>query len=205
MTKDQILDDLHYARNLAEQGANTPLLGGRIGLMWGCLLVPTLLIHGLTLMGIVPMPQPYIGLIWLTFGLGGGLLTWILGRGLDDKPGANSVINRIEQATWTAATLMIFGLAIGVSYSVLMMSKPYWLYDVIMAAAFGTYVINYYVLAKLSGLTRLYIPMLMAFVLMVVIVVNVGQPWIYVLAAFGVLLTAVIPALISLKNEPKNA
>lgn len=204
MTRDQIFDDLNFARNIAEQGINTPLLGGRIGLMWGCLLAPTLLVHGLTLMGYIPLPQTYIGLLWLAFGVLGGLLTFILGRGIENKPGANSAINRVEQATWTATTLMLFGLAIGTSYSVLMMGKPYWLYDVIMAAAFGTYVINYYVLAKLSGMKRLYAPMMIAFILMVIMVVNLGQPFIYVLAAVGVVFTAVIPAYLSLKNEPKN-
>ena len=204
MTKDQILDDLKYAREIAEQGVNTPLLGGRIGLMWGCLLAPTLLIHGLTLMGLIPLSATYIGLLWLTFGVLGGILTFLLGRGLNNKPGAHSAINRVEQATWTGTTLMLFGLAIGTSYSVLVMEKPYWLYDVILAAAFGTYVINYYVLAQFSGLKRLYFPMMIAFILMFVMIVNLGQPFIYVLAAFGVVFTAIIPAFLSLKNEPKN-
>ena len=204
MTKDQILDDLKFARDLAEQGANTPLLGGRIGLMWGCLLVPTLLIHGLTLMEVISMPPEYIGAVWCVFGISGGLLTFLLGRRLDNKPGVNSAINKVEQATWTATTLMLFGLALGVAYSVIVFGKPYWLYDIILAVAFGTYVINYYVLAKLSGLTRLYIPMLIGLALMVFMIINLGEPYIYVVAAFGVLLTAVIPALISLKHEPKN-
>lgn len=201
----QILDDLKYARELAEQGANTPLLGGRIGLMWGCLLVPTLLFHGLTLMEVVSVPKQYIGIVWLIFGISGGLLTFLLGRKLDDKAGANSAINKVEQATWTATALMLFGLAIGVAYSVIVFGKPYWLYDIILAVAFGTYVVNYYVLAKLSGLKRLYIPMLIGFALMVFMIINLGQPYIYVVAAIGVLFTAVIPALISLKHEPKNA
>ncbi len=201
----QILDDLKYARELAEQGANTPLLGGRIGLMWGCLLVPTLLFHGLTLMEVVSVPKQYIGIVWLIFGISGGLLTFLLGRKLDDKAGANSAINKVEQATWTATALMLFGLAIGVAYSVIVFGKPYWLYDIILAVAFGTYVVNYYVLTKLSGLKRLYIPMLIGFALMVFMIINLGQPYIYVVAAIGVLFTAVIPALISLKHEPKNA
>ena len=201
----QILDDLKYARELAEQGANTPLLGGRIGLMWGCLLVPTLLFHGLTLMEVVSVPKQYIGIVWFIFGISGGLLTFLLGRKLDDKAGANSAINKVEQATWTATALMLFGLAIGVAYSVIVFGKPYWLYDIILAVAFGTYVVNYYVLTKLSGLKRLYIPMLIGFALMVFMIINLGQPYIYVVAAIGVLFTAVIPALISLKHEPKNA
>ena len=51
MTKTEIIEDIAYARSIAEQGARTPLLGSSISLMWGLMVIPTLILHGLTLMG----------------------------------------------------------------------------------------------------------------------------------------------------------
>jgi len=204
MTKDQILADLDYVSTLAKEGANTPLLGGRIGLMWGCVLVPTLLITGLIHMKFIKVEPNFIGICWLAFGIIGGISTLVLGRSLDDKPGAYSVSNRVEQATWAGTTFLLFGMAIAVTYSVLVLSKPYWLFDMIMAVAFGTYVVNYYVIAKMTGVKSLYIPMLISFLLMIFIIIFIGQPFIYLIASAGVFITAIIPSYLSLKKEPSN-
>jgi len=198
------LDDLNYIKTLAQEGANTPLLGGRIGLMWSFLLIPALMAHGLILLGYLTLPPQYIGVLWLTFGILGGILTFILNKSLSHKTGAFSAINRVEKATWTASMILIFGFAVSIAYSVLVSGKPYWLFDTIMAAAFGTYVINYYVLAQITGQKRLYMPSLVAFILMVTVITQLGNPIIYILAAIGVFFTAVLPALASLKDEPKD-
>ena len=204
MTNRELMDNLDYASQIAKDGANTPLLGGRIGLMWGSLLVLTLLAHGLTSLALLPIPPSAIGFFWLTFGVLGGLLTWVLGRGIEDMPGAHSTTNRVEQATWSATTLMLFGMGISVAISVFYLGKPYWLFDIVLAAAFGTYIINYYVLAKVTGMKSLYMPMIIGFGMMVFTLIFVGQPFIYLAAAFGVLFTAVLPAWNNLRNEPKN-
>jgi len=54
MTNQEVKETLGYLKELAEQGSNAPLLGGRVGLMWTGLLVPTLLIHGLAATGCRP-------------------------------------------------------------------------------------------------------------------------------------------------------
>ena len=204
MTKDQMLDDLNYARNIAEQGQFTPLLGGRIGLMWGCLLTPTLLIQGLILTGRLDVSQQYLGLLWMVFGITGGLLTFILGRSIAGKAGANSAGNQVEQAVWSGTTIMLFVFALAVAYSVVVIGKDYSLFDIIMAIAFGTQAVSYYVIAKISGEKALYIPMLIALALSAVIMVMVGNPNSYFLGAVGIIFTVIIPALTHLKNETKN-
>ena len=204
MTKDQIIDDLNFARKIAEDGADTPLLGGRIGLMWGILLVPTLLFTGFVNMGSIDFPKQNIGFIWMSFGIIGGILTAVLGRSLDKKPGVHSLSNRIDQATWAGTTLLMFTFAIATAYAVVVTGKPYWLYDVILALAFGTYIVNYFVLAQITRQKSLYIPMAIALALTVYMMLNLGKPHIYVVAAIGVLATVVIPSFLALKNEPKN-
>ena len=204
MTKEKIFDDLSYARKIAEDGADTPLLGGRIGLMWGILLVPTLLFTGLVNMGSIDFPKQSIGFVWMCFGIAGGIFTAVLGRSLEKKPGAHSLSNRIEQATWVGTTLLMFSFAIATAYAVVASGKPYWLYDVILALAFGTYIVNYYVLAQITRQKSHYIPMTIALALTIYMMTNLGNPHIYVVAAIGVVFTIVIPSFLSLRNEPKN-
>ena len=204
MTKDQILDDLNFARKIAEQGQFAPLLGGRIGLMWGCLLAPTLFLQGLILSGRLDVSEQYLGLLWMVFGISGGLLTFILGRQIDRKPGAHSVGNRVEQAVWSGTTIMMFVIACAVAFSVIALGKDYSLFDMIMVIAFGNQAVSYYVIAKISGEKALYIPMFISLALSAVIMTMVGNPECYFVGAIGVIFTVIIPALTHLKNEPKN-
>lgn len=204
MTKDQMLDDLKYAREIAEQGQFAPLLGGRIGLMWGCLLAPTLLIQGLILTGRLDVAPQFLGLVWMIFGIGGGLLTFILGRQIENKTGANSIGNRVEQAVWTGTTFMLMAIAFAVAYSVVVLGKDHSLFDVIMAIAFGSQAVSYYVIAKISGEKMLYFPMIIALALSAIVMTMIGNPNSYFIGAFGLIFTVIIPALTHLKNEPKN-
>ncbi len=204
MTKEQLLDDLKYASRIAEQGRYAPLLGGRIGLMWGCLLVPTLLIVGLTYMGRSGLSSNAIGVVWVIFGVIGGILTAVLSRSIGKKPGVTSIGNQVEQASWTATTLLLFGLALSVTFAVLVQGKPLWLYDIIMAIAFGTYALNYFILIKIMQDKTLYLPMFISFGLMLFTMVFLGEPFVYLVAALGIIFTVIIPSLTHLKNEPKN-
>jgi len=45
MSREDLLNDLEYVKTLAEEGATTPLLGGRFGLMWGVLMTITFFLH----------------------------------------------------------------------------------------------------------------------------------------------------------------
>ncbi len=204
MTKEQILDDLKYAREIAQEGRHAPLLGGRIGLMWGCLLVPTLLIVGLTLMGKLGLSSNAIGAVWMVFGITGGILTAVLSRSIKKRPGATSIGNQVEQASWGATTLLLFGVSLSVVFAVLVQGKPFWLYDIVMAIAFGTYAVNYFILIKITRDKTLYLPMFISFGLMVFTIVFLGEPFVYLVAAVGIIFTAIIPSLTHLKNEPKN-
>ena len=64
MTDPQtLIDDLDYAAQLARDGANTPMLGGPFFLLWSGLLIPTLLAHGLVLLGVIPLPVQMLGVL----------------------------------------------------------------------------------------------------------------------------------------------
>jgi len=85
MTKNEALENIAYARSIAEKGATTPLLGSSISLMWGILVVPTLIFHGLALLGKLPISSQNIGLIWAVYGVIGTLGSIYLGRNIDKQ------------------------------------------------------------------------------------------------------------------------
>jgi len=85
---------------LAKDGASTPLLGGRIGLMWGFLLALVFFGQWAILTKTLNIPPNNIGFLWLAFAIIGSIGSAVMGHKIDQKPGANSVANRIETYVW---------------------------------------------------------------------------------------------------------
>lgn len=203
-THNTALDDLSYIKTLAEEGRHAPLIGGRIGLMWGVLLTVTLLLHGLTELAITGLSPKYIGLFWLVFGITGGGLTFVLSKSLKDKPGQSAVTNRVESAVWTASTLTLFTIAISVTLTINLRGHSLILYDMIMAFAFATQAMNYYVISQITRQKSRLIPSALSLVFAALTVLFIGQPVIYIVAAIGVVFTVIFPALSDMKKEPRD-
>ena len=101
MTKtESLMADLEQASRIAQEGENTPLVGGPIGLMWGVLIVLAFSIQYLILERILAFPGYSLAILWVSFAVIGGLGVFILGRQADQKPGAQSVGNRVETYIW---------------------------------------------------------------------------------------------------------
>jgi len=201
MTKEQILADLDYASALAKDGANTPLLGGPIALMWGCLLIPTLILHGLTLGELIPMAKTKVGFFWAIYGIIGTIFSIILGRKIEKKPGAQSTINKVGTALGISMGILIFVHAITMTFVVIQNDLPIYMFNLILAFAFGLMTIDLAVLAKISGFEYLRNAAIMAGVFMVLTLLMVTQNHVYFVAAAGVLVAQIIPSLIEIKNE----
>ncbi len=201
MTKDQILADLDYASTIAKGGANTPLLGGRIGLMWGILL--TLVFFGmwLILSDKINMPESYIGFMWLTFAVIGGAGSAIMGQQIDNKVGANSVANRVETYVWIMFSALMGTLFTGVVLNMFLNGGTAQLFDFIVIAGFAGQGLAYGVVAKLTGHKWIHLASLSGFIASTVAFVAYGQPHIYLIGSIGAILTIVVPSLISLKRE----
>lgn len=204
MNQKTLMEDVDYIKTLAQEGADTPLLGGRFGIMWGCLTVIALITHWATLTGRFPLQPANIGLIWMMYGITGSVLTGILGRMLKNKPGCYSVSNRVEQAVWVGTTIMIFTLAIAIAISVTLSGRPVILFDMIMPTAFGVYFLNYFAIASLSGQKSLRVPAFISLLTMVITLNLIGDPLIYLVSALGVIFAGIVPSLIFLKNEPSD-
>lgn len=199
MDKNSLLDDLNYASAIAKDGANTPLLGGPIGLMWGCLLCVTFLGQWLILTGRLGLPESYIGFLWLGFALIGGAGSATIGRKIQAKPGATSVANRVESYVWMMFAAMMGSLFIGVMLNILLADGNPKLFDIILIVGFAGQGLAYGVTAKMTGLKWLHLAALAGFVASAICFVALGQAHLYLIAAIAVVFTVVLPSLKTIK------
>jgi len=201
MTRDQLLKDLNHASSLARDGAQTPLLGGAMGLMWGCLLIPVLILHGLILMGAMGVTLDKLGLLWFVFGVLGGGASVIMGRRITTKPGAGNLANRVSAALWQSVTILMFAFAIGVTLIITLKGASVDLFYMIMPIAFLLNAISLATIGAISELRYQKIAGIVAGVFMIITLMLYGNIASYFISALGVLAVIIIPSFIELRAE----
>ena len=147
----QLDEMLAIAQDGARAGQTRPLLGGEVGLVWTLGATIALTVHGLALMGRIPLESSQIGLIWLTYGVVGGLIGFVIGRRISEKPGADSILNRVSDAAWTVTGVMFFAVALSTVFAQLIFGAPYIVYNFIVPLAFTVSAVNNGILARLTG------------------------------------------------------
>ena len=200
MTKDQILADLDYASNLAKAGAQTPLLGGPIGLMWGILICAVFLLQWAILTQTLPLPAEAIAYMWIAFAIIGGTGTAILGRRNDRKTGANSVANKVETYVWIMFSAAMATLAFGIILNLILQDGSVKLWDFMVVAGFAGQGFAYGVIAKMTKLRWVHMASLASFIASAVCFAAYGTLHIYLVGAIAIVFTVIIPSLISMKQ-----
>lgn len=201
MTKDQILNDLHYATEIARGGESAPLLGGPIGLMWGLLLCFVFAMQWAIMSGVIGLPQMSIMYLWLGFAVIGGVGSAILGRKIDSKDGAHSAANRVESYVWIMFAAMMGSLFVGIVLNQLLGNGDTRLFDLMVIIGFAGQGLAYGVVAKMSGLKWVHMASFAGFTASAICFSAYGQVSIYLIAAIASVFTIVIPSLISMKAE----
>ena len=203
MTKSEILNDLKYVKSMAEEGRTAPLLGGRIGLMWGILLAITFFGHWAIISGTVNVHPSMLGYLWLTYAIVGGIGTALLGRSIDDKPGISSVGNRAENAVWLSFALMMGTCFVGILCNMFFSDGTPILFDTMVCIGFAGQIIAYLVIATMSGQKALRAPAIMAVFATIGSFALLGRPELYLLATVAIILTVVVPSWGQIRKEPK--
>lgn len=196
--------DLEYLRSIAESGRKVPLLGGRFFVWWGVLATVALLVHWTVITGVLPVPISMVGLIWLGYGVIGVAGTSVLARGLRDKPGKGATGNRAERAVWSAMSAAVFAYAIGAAIATALGRGDPILFDTIPLVAFCGYGISFSVTAALGGPGWMKPLAWFSWIAAAAGLYFTGTPELYLYAAGIVLLLALVPGLIILRQEPKG-
>ena len=204
MTKEQIIADLDYASALAKDGASTPLLGGRIGLMWGILLTLVFFGQWAILTKTLDISPNNIWFLWAALAIIGGAGSGVMGRKIDSKPGANSVANRVEAYVWIMYSGYMATLFVGVVLNMLIQKSGAQSFDYLVIAGFAGQGLAYGVVAKLTGLKWIHLASFAGFAASALCFSMFGTINMYLAASIATILTIVIPSLISLKKETQN-
>ncbi len=208
MTEDkqnkQLLDDLDFAATLAKDGASTPLLGGRIGLMWGILLFFTFIMQWAILSRTLPLPPASLAFLWIGFATIGGLGSMILGRNISKIDGANTVANRVEQRIWMLFGLMMFSLFVGIVFNIAFFGGTVALFGFMVAVGFAGQGLAYGIIAHISQMKWLQINAYISFIPSTICFIFYNDILVYLIGGFTSLITIVLPSLICMKIERQN-
>ena len=196
MTQKDILADLEEASRIAKAGEDMPLLGSSIGLMWGILITFIFSYQYLILSGRIGVPEKTLIFAWIAFGIIGGIGSTILGIAADQKPGANSVNNRVESYVWIMFAGSMGALTVGVFLNMLFGGGNQTVWNTVLVFVFAGQGIAYGVVAKLTKLRLLHITSFASFTFSSLAFLFVDKVEVYLLAAIGAVVTIIIPNLI---------
>lgn len=200
MSKENIIADLDYASQLAKEGAETPLLGGPIGLLWGVLLTVTFFLQWAILSQTIALPLQSLAYLWLAFAVIGGVGCAVLGSRIDKKAGANSAANRVESYVWVMFAGMMATLFIGVVLNMIFQDGTARLFDLILIVGFAGQGLAYGVVAKMSKLKMLHAASFIGFAASALCFAFYGDVAIYLIGSVATLFTIIIPSLLVMKK-----
>ena len=201
MTREEMLQDLNYARTLAEEGRQAPLIGGAYLVMFGLMLGACYAGQYAALTG--AMPLQYLGPMWLMFGVAAFVGVMLLRGRTRAMPGGASIANRADRVVWQGVTAAILAVVIG-SILRTVLTADTTAPNVIMAAGFGLYGVVLYSTSCLSNAKWLRGFAFVAFLVSAGLWFFMDEPWAYVLASAASIVVLLIPGLVMMRREPTS-
>lgn len=196
--------DLAELRRLAETGRDGPLLGGRFLALYGVLTA-------CALAAIYVMLSSGVGGWWITavylgaigLGVAGGAA---IRRNLAQQPGAGTLANTVQATVWTMGALALLTFFAGVvARQLLGLPSSALSGALIGVVAFLVYGIAFLTSAKVSRAKWMRIPGFASFGAAILLFVTGDQLWSLLLSAGCVVLLAVVPGLILMRQEKAGA
>jgi len=195
MSNEKLKDDINWIKQMAEEGRNSPINGDVIGVWWGVISCITMLVHWGVMSNNLPITIENVGFVWLTYIIIGYVGTFILVKNLKNKPGFDSINNKIAGSTWMLASAGIFTFYIGSIIATLSFNVPFWIFNAILPVAFICYGIAHGVAAILVNNRVSGFMAAISFVLALVMFPFLLSPTIYLIAAFAILFVGIMPAV----------
>jgi hypothetical protein len=202
MTREDVLQDLAYARSVAEEGRRAPLLGGAYLTFWGVLNALAFTGQWGILQGLLPFAGGLsFFLLWLGYGVVALIGMTLLRMRTRSKPGLTTIGARAERALWGGAAIALLAVVLGSIGRMAMTSDPA-APNVILGGAFALYGAALFGTASLSQHTWLRGFGWLSVSVALTLCLFANANWAYIVAAVGSLLGLTLPGLILLKREP---
>jgi len=199
MTRDEMLADLAYARTLAEEGRQTPLVGGGFSILFGVLLAAAYCAQYAVLAG--HLPNGAIAVIWISFGVIAGLGCHLLSKRVRQLPGGASFTNQADRWVWNGVAIAILCVVVG-SIGRGVFTNDFTAPNVIMAAGFGMYGVALYTTGRLSDQKWLEAFAWIAWAASLILWFFLDETWAYLVAAAASVTVLIVPGVLLLKREP---
>lgn len=201
MTRDEMLQDLAYARALAEEGRHAPLIGGSYSVMFGVLLTLAYAMQWAILSGIVPVAPSMIGAIWLMFGIIAPIGSALLSRRVRRMPGGAAIPNRVDRLIWQGVLWALMAV-VAATIARALFAEDFTAPNAIVAAGFGLYGVAIYTTAAISGHTWQRPFAFIAWGVSGTLWYFLHEPWTYLFAAIASIVVLIVPGLLMMRNEP---
>lgn len=202
MTRDELMQDLAYARALAEEGRHAPLLGGAHLVFWGALNAGAFAAHWAALTERLPYASGLVFAgIWSAYGVIATIGMIALSRMTRGKPGASAIGARAERAVWNGAGLALCAIVVGSLGRMFMNGDPS-APNAIFGPAFAIYGTALFAVATLSQHTWMRAFAWLSLAVALTLCLFANSTWAYLYAAAGSLAALTWPGLILLKREP---
>jgi hypothetical protein len=201
VTREEMLQDLAYARTLAEEGRHAPLIGGGYLVLFGVLLAIAYSAQWAVLASFIP--NIAIGFIWMSFGLLAFIGCFILGMRVRTLPGGASMANRADRSVWQGVAIGIICVVAGTIIRGVVtddMTAP----NAIMAAGFGMYGIALFTAGSVSSQKWLQTFAWIAWAVSAGLWYFLNDAWAYLLAAAAAVVVLIIPGVMLLRREPST-
>lgn len=205
MTDDQtqsLRDDIRYMKNLADDGANGPLLGGSILVAAGLIFGTASIVEWMMSTGMVS-DAGGIGHLYL-WGAAGVVFTLaliVLIRRQKTRAGVMSPSNRASGNAWMGVGLAIFSLSVAITALIYKTGSdvPALIFPSLIFALYGT---GWAVSAAMSGQKWLWWPAFGGWIAAPLVALFAGTHEMWLVYAAGIVLLALLPGAILMRREP---
>jgi len=204
MTREELLEDLAYARSLAEEGRQAPLLGGAHLCFWGTLNAVAFSAHWGILTGFLPFAEGAgFAVLWLGYGVIATIGAVLLRSRIRSKPGVASIGVRAERTVWIGAAMAVVAIALG-SIGRMMLTGDDAAPNAIFGAAFALYGAALFATSKLSQQNWMTPFAWLSILAGGALSVFANYDWAYLVAAAASLAVLLAPGILLLRREPAS-
>lgn len=202
MTRDELLDDLAYARTLAEEGRHAPLLGGGYLALFGALNLCAFSVQWALLTEQLPaLGGSAFACLWVSYSVLAGIGIAMLRLRTSRKPGLGAIGARAERAIWSGAAMALGAIALG-SIARMPLTHDTDAPNAILGGAFALYGAALYATSKLSQQAWMSAFAWLSIAVAAALCVFANETWAYLVAAAGSALVLLWPGLILMRREP---
>lgn len=192
-------DDVAFMRGLAEQGRNAPLLGGSVLVAAGAVFAPASLAHWAVVSDRWDLPRSGLAVIWVAAVAVFLVALFTSKSRMRGQADASSRNNQASGAVWTGVGLASFALW-GAFMIASVRTGEFVIMDMFAVIILALYGAGFSVAGALSGQAWLKAVAGAAMLLAVGLALLVGRPEQYLLYALALVLVALVPGLVMIRQ-----